>query len=67
MKIHRSITISRVFEAVKRYQSSLDNPGFCIACGKEIDGVEPGARRYECYSCNEKTVYGAEELFSMIA
>ncbi len=36
--------------------------GFCLACGAEAYGVEPDARRYECETCGEKAVYGAEEL-----
>jgi hypothetical protein len=39
--------------------------GFCTACGEEAYGVEPDAREYECESCEEKAVYGAEELLIM--
>jgi predicted RNA-binding Zn-ribbon protein involved in translation (DUF1610 family) len=39
-----------------------DNLGFCIACGAEAYSVEPDARQYECESCGEHQVYGAEEL-----
>ena len=42
-----------------------DNGGFCLACGDEAFGVEPDARRYECESCEQKQVYGAEELLIM--
>ncbi len=62
MKLHHSLTPERIIEAVERYQTSLDNPGFCISCGFEQDGCEPDAREYECASCGEHTVYGAEEL-----
>ncbi len=62
MKIHPSITIERVTEAVEREMSTLDNPGFCTACGEEADGCEPDARKYTCEYCDEKAVYGAEEL-----
>jgi hypothetical protein len=62
MSIHKSITAARVTRAVKRAMTSLDNPGFCIACGKEADGCEPDARGYECESCGARKVYGAEEL-----
>jgi hypothetical protein len=58
VKIHESITLDRVVEAVERHNSSLDNPGFCNACG--ID--EPDMRKGECESCGEKAVYGAEEF-----
>ncbi len=64
-KAHSSITIDRIAEAVERSQTSLDNPGFCLACGCEVEGVEPDARRYECDACGEKRVYGAEELMIM--
>lgn len=66
MKIHRSVTIDRVFEAVKRQHSSLDNPGFCVACGEEADGCEPDAERYECECCGKRAVYGAEQLMFAI-
>jgi predicted RNA-binding Zn-ribbon protein involved in translation (DUF1610 family) len=42
-----------------------DHRGFCIACGEEAYGVEPDAREYECESCGERKVYGAEELLIM--
>lgn len=67
MKVHKSVTIERVMEAVERQLVSLDNPGFCIACGEEAEGVEPDARKYECESCQAKAVYGAEELLLMLA
>ena len=62
MKLHQDITLDRVTEAVGRAHSSLDNPGFCVRCGAEADGVEPDARKYECEFCGEPGVYGAEEL-----
>jgi hypothetical protein len=62
MKINQDITTDRVIEAVERHNHSLDNPGFCIRCGAEAEGVEPDARRYTCESCGEPGVYGAEEL-----
>lgn len=66
-KIHPSITQDRVLEAIERYNQSLDNPGFCIACGEDADGVEPDARKYTCECCDEPAVYGAEEiLLSML-
>lgn len=66
-KIHPSLTSSRILEAVQRGMFSLDNPGFCISCGEEIEGVEPDARRYPCDSCGSSSVYGAEELLLMTA
>jgi hypothetical protein len=62
MKVHASITLERVQEAVMRRVTTLDDPGFCIACGQETDGVEPDARRYHCPACQLDTVFGVEEL-----
>jgi hypothetical protein len=62
LKLHQSVTMQRIMEAVKRQQSSPDNPGICVLCGNEAEGCEPDARRYECESCGERGVYGAEEL-----
>lgn len=61
-KMHPSITIERVQEAVEREMTTLDNPGFCVACGEEAAGCEPDARGYECEYCGERKVYGAGEL-----
>ena len=62
MKIHHSITIDRIISAIESALTSTDNPGFCIKCGDDADGVEPDARRYKCESCGANSVYGAEEL-----
>lgn len=67
MKAHKSITLDRVLEAAERHLSTLDNPGFCIACGEEAEGVEPDARRYICESCGQAGVYGADELLLRMA
>lgn len=67
MKINPSITKERVVEAVARSMTSLDNPGFCIACGADAEAVEPDARRYPCADCGQRTVYGAEELLIMLS
>lgn len=64
-KVHSSITQDRVMDAVQRHMTTLDNPGFCTACGAEADGVEPDARKYECEACGEHRVYGADELLMM--
>ncbi len=65
MKIHHSITSERVIDALERYHTCLDNPGFCIACGADADGCEPDARNYRCECCGEHQVFGAEEIFLM--
>jgi hypothetical protein len=62
MKIHESITLDRVEEAVRESMFGLGNPGFCGACGEDADGCEPDARNYECGSCGENEVFGAEEF-----
>ena len=49
-------------DACQRRDVSLDNPGFCTACGADAEGVEPDARGYECEECGAHAVYGAEEL-----
>ena len=66
IEVHPSITPERVLDAVEDRQLSLDDPGFCIACGCYAYGVEPDARRYRCESCGERGVYGAEELLMRI-
>ena len=47
MHIHQDVTLDRVTAAVERAHGSLDNPGFCVRCGAEADGVEPDARKYD--------------------
>lgn len=60
--VHESVTAEVVAAAARRHQSSLDDPGICLYCGEETDGVEPDARGYDCSHCGEPGVYGAEEL-----
>ena len=67
MKPHPSIAPGRVMEACERGMVGLDNPGFCLACGAEAEGVEPDAQRYECECCGEHQVYGAEDLLIRLA
>lgn len=62
VEAHASITPERILEAAKRELVSLDNPGLCLACGEEAESVEPDARRLKCECCDERAVYGAEEL-----
>ena len=44
---------------------TLEDPGFCLACGNEAYGVEPDARKVPCESCGEPMVYGLQELMIM--
>lgn len=56
-------SLEDVLEAVE----ADDNSGFCLACGEQAYGVEPDAREYECESCGEAQVCGAEECLIMLA
>ena len=67
MRIHESVTLERVLEAVEPQHTTLDNPGFCIRCGADAEGVEPDVRRCTCEACGVQGVYGAEELLIMLA
>lgn len=62
---HGAVTLERVMEAAERYNVSLDNPGLCLACGEDQEGCEPDAEHYECDSCGERAVFGAEQLVLM--
>ena len=64
-RIHISVTEARVLEATERQMITLDNPGFCLACGEEAMECEPDARGYLCESCDNHTVYGASEVMMM--
>ena len=66
IKAHASVTQERIIAAVEATRRSLENPGICICCGAGAEGVEPDARKYECESCEEPGVYGAEELLLSI-
>jgi len=54
-----------LLEAVEDAQTSLENPGFCRACGERGDGCEPDAEHYECEYCGEFELFGAEQLLIM--
>jgi hypothetical protein len=66
MKLHPRLTTDVIIEAAERQQVTLDNPGFCIACGNEQEGCEPDARKHKCEACGERQVYGAAELLMMV-
>jgi len=43
-----------------------ENDGICLACNEwTFGGCEPDARNYECESCGEPKVFGAEEALMM--
>ena len=54
------VTLEQILAAVE----SDDYIGICLACGEEQGGCEPDAREYECESCGQRKVYGAEELLN---
>lgn len=60
-----SSNFARRFTLEEIEPAIAESLGFCIACGAESGTVEPDARRYECESCGEKKVYGAEQLVIM--
>lgn len=64
-KIHPSITTDRIVN-ICEHGDLLDNPGICIACGEDADGVEPDAREYVCETCEKPAVYGVLELLLML-
>lgn len=65
--IHPSVTIDRVKAVLQDSLEDLEYPGFCLACGVSVSGVEPDARDYKCESCESHRVYGAEEVAMMMA
>lgn len=65
--VDASVTLDRVIEACHRHDRTLDNPGICIACGADADGVEPDARQAPCDECGDPAVYGAQELLLHMA
>lgn len=65
LKLPKGLTIAMIVDACERRNTTLDNPGFCLACANEQEGCEPDARNYECESCGEKQVYGSDELLMM--
>jgi len=62
---HPSITSARIEALCRRRSRSTDDPGPCLTCGAEADGIEPDAQAYDCESCDAPTVYGCEELMMM--
>ena len=61
------ISTEQVLEATRQYLFGMGNPGFCVECGAEHDGIEPDAEDYVCESCGSPAVWGAEQLLFMCA
>jgi len=64
-EVHESITTKRVLSACEAAAVGLDNPGFCLSCGSDADGVEPDAEGHICEGCGESAVMGAENALIM--
>lgn len=60
--LHESITEDRVIGLAMHRMNTLDNPGLCLSCGCEDDGCEPDAEWYKCQACDERHVFGAEQI-----
>ena len=67
--MHASITPSRIVSMVKRGMHDDTLPGVCLTCGRTAkQPCEPDARQYPCLykTCEQPTVYGAEEVLFMV-
>ena len=60
--IHESVTSERVIEACELRATTLENPGFCLACGEDADQCEPDLEKAPCEGCGESAVYGSEQI-----
>ena len=55
------VLINVTTEEWEQHRAHYD--GLCLACGEwTTGGVEPDARNYKCDLCDERRVYGAEEI-----
>lgn len=63
MKLPAGLTLDAIVEAAQADEGA----GFCLACGEEASEVEPDARAVKCELCDERQVYGAEELALLCA
>jgi len=59
--------MDQLIDTVKDCTFGMANTGICVECGNAQDGCEPDAREYVCDDCGEPKVYGAEEIFMMLA
>ena len=67
MKRNKTEILDRAIRLCEESETTLSNPGICLACGEEADGCEPDARNYECECCGEMKVFGAQEIIMMFA
>lgn len=58
-------TDDELMAACQERDEGTGNPGFCLACGEQVEGCEPDARDYTCECCDEPCVFGAEEILMM--
>ena len=65
MTVSKKVSRSKLLKDAMEAMEADEYIGFCTACGEQADEVEPDAREYECESCGECKVYGAEELVLM--
>ena len=63
---HPSLTADRILVASMRRVTELADPGFCLECGLEHDGVEPDACELTCDACAAPAVFGVGELLMEI-
>lgn len=59
--------IDRAIKMCEESETTLSNPGICLACGADADGCEPNARNYECEACGKNKVFGAQEVIMMLS
>lgn len=62
MKLHAKVSQDQLLAMVEESMFGMSDGGFCMACGEEAMNVEPDAVGYECESCEESQVFGAEQL-----
>ena len=71
IKVSRKSDGKEVVQCIKLTEDEFrsndsDYNGICLSCGKTaIGSTEPDAREYECEYCDEKAVYGFQELLIM--
>lgn len=57
-ELHESLTQEKVLAAAE----ADEHRGFCLACGREQNGIEPDAHNIKCEHCHAHRVYGAEQI-----